>query len=123
MILCLGVHQELSPQKDDQALEEVPSPTGFPLSPDRLHAIEEVIAKGRSPHHEQQDTDELRALPADPSAHLSPFHKARKHFKNIMGGLSLSDLFIEEWGEEGGGGGWGEGGGTFFLETLVAVML
>ena len=54
MILCLGVHQELSPQKDDQALEEVPSPTGFPLSPDRLHAIEEVIAKGRSPHHEQQ---------------------------------------------------------------------
>ncbi|KAL8597794.1 hypothetical protein ACOMHN_004909 [Nucella lapillus] len=83
---------ELSPQKDEQTPEPTPPPAGPSLSPDNLHAIEEAIAKGRS---SRLDPEEARtSSPSDPSSHLSPLHKARKHIKNFMGGLHLPDMHI-----------------------------
>ena len=53
------------------------------LSPDRLHPIEEALRRGRDIVGEVDDGHNLS--PED-SSHRSPFHKAKKHIKNIMGG-------------------------------------
>ncbi|KAK7496039.1 hypothetical protein BaRGS_00012740 [Batillaria attramentaria] len=82
-----------SPQRDDELSpqgKEGSSPVAAGsardlFEPEHLQAIEEVLTKGKTSRHEHPEQDDSRAAP-DASTHLSPFHKARKHIKNFMGG-------------------------------------
>lgn len=57
-----------------------PSPT--PLSPSRLKTLEETLSKQREAHGEPPPSPSGDFL----GAHKSPFRKARRHFKNFVGG-------------------------------------
>lgn len=93
---------ELSPQgKEREPFAHSVGGSSHLLSPEHLQAIEEVIAKGKSPMHEQSELDgDSRSTTSDTSTHLSPFHKARKHIKNIMGGARRKKDDSDEEGEE-----------------------
>ncbi|XP_067665744.1 unconventional myosin-IXb-like isoform X8 [Haliotis asinina] len=73
---------ELSPTQPSDTLT-----TAFPLSPDKIQAIEHVVSKHKDRHDQQQvDGDRLQPDVAGAPPHLSPFHRVKKGFKNMMGG-------------------------------------
>ncbi|XP_067665745.1 unconventional myosin-IXb-like isoform X9 [Haliotis asinina] len=77
---------ELSPTQPSDTLT-----TAFPLSPDKIQAIEHVVSKHKDRHDQQQvDGDRLQPDVAGAPPHLSPFHRVKKGFKNMMGvGVSV----------------------------------
>ncbi|XP_071119029.1 unconventional myosin-IXb-like isoform X6 [Haliotis cracherodii] len=73
---------ELSPTQPSDTLT-----TAFPLSPDKIQAIEHVVSKHKDRHDQQQvEGDRLQPDVAGGPPHLSPFHRVKKGFKNMMGG-------------------------------------
>ncbi|XP_067665746.1 unconventional myosin-IXb-like isoform X10 [Haliotis asinina] len=82
--------QPNTPSKDEELSPTQPSDTlttAFPLSPDKIQAIEHVVSKHKDRHDQQQvDGDRLQPDVAGAPPHLSPFHRVKKGFKNMMGG-------------------------------------
>ncbi|XP_067665743.1 unconventional myosin-IXb-like isoform X7 [Haliotis asinina] len=81
--------QPNTPSKDEELSPTQPSDTlttAFPLSPDKIQAIEHVVSKHKDRHDQQQvDGDRLQPDVAGAPPHLSPFHRVKKGFKNMMG--------------------------------------
>ncbi|KAJ8304274.1 hypothetical protein KUTeg_017857 [Tegillarca granosa] len=84
---------EMAKAFQDKAVEpSSPSPsevsTGSLLTPDKLAQIEECLKK---PPTIEDKSDHVTSSLTDPNqAHKSPFYKAKRHFKNIMGDLRHS---------------------------------